>query len=110
MSTPPNVRDLLDKHVVLQLESLDRLYLNGYVAHLQHGAGLVRFLSEHRGQPIASPALLGHITSKFVAQVKGDCALWVIHHGPGELKSSPQKSWKKTCPHGLRLMRTAAVR
>ncbi len=70
MSTPPNVRDLLDKHVVLQLESLDRLYLNGYVAHLQHGAGLVRFLSEHRGQPIASPALLGHITSKFVAQVK----------------------------------------
>ena len=69
-TTPVNVRDLLEGHVGLQLESLDRLYLNGYVAQLQHGAGLVRFLSVHRGHPIASPALLGQITGQFVAQVK----------------------------------------
>jgi hypothetical protein len=69
-TTPVNVRDLLDDHVGLQLESIDRLYLNGYVPHLQHGAGLVRFLSVHRGHPIASPALLGQITGQFVAQVK----------------------------------------
>lgn len=70
MSNPPNIRDLLDGHVTLQLESIDRLYLNGYVAHLQHGAGLVRFLSQHRGHPIASPALLGQITDKFVVQLR----------------------------------------
>jgi len=70
MPTPLNIRDLLDKHVTLQLESVDGLYLNGYVPDLQHGAGLVRFLCAHRGQPIASPALLGHITGKFVAEVK----------------------------------------
>src|SRR6266704_6378841 len=70
MTTPLNVRDLLNDHVTLELESIDRLYLNGYVPHLQHGAGLVRFLSVHRGNPIASPALLGHITGKFVAQVQ----------------------------------------
>src|SRR2546425_2957232 len=70
MSTPLNIRDLLDSHVTLQLESVDRLYLNGYVPQLQHGAGLVRFLSVHRGNPIASPALLGHITGKFVAEVQ----------------------------------------
>jgi hypothetical protein len=69
-ANPLNVRDLLDGHVTLQLESLDRLYLNGYVPHLQHGAGLVRFLSQHRGQPIASPALLGHITGQFVASLR----------------------------------------
>jgi hypothetical protein len=70
MSAPLNVQDLLDGHVRLQLESVDRLYLNGYVPELQHGAGLVRFLSEHRAQPIASPALLGQISGKFVAEVK----------------------------------------
>src|SRR5438034_755952 len=70
MNAPPNIRDLLQGHVTLQLESLDRLYLNGYVAHLQHGAGLVRFLSQHRGNPIASPALLGQLTGQFVAKVR----------------------------------------
>jgi hypothetical protein len=34
------------------------------------GAGLVGFLSQHRGQVIASPALLGQITGKFVAEVR----------------------------------------
>ena len=65
-----NVRDLLDHHVTLELESSDRLYLNGYVPDLQHGAGLVRFLTVQRGQPIASLALLGQITGKFVADVR----------------------------------------
>jgi hypothetical protein len=46
MSITPNVRDLLDGHISLELESIDRLYLNGYVPQLQHGAGLVGFLSE----------------------------------------------------------------
>ncbi len=68
MNPPPNIRDLLQGHVTLQLESLDRLYLNGYVPKLQYGAGLVEFLSRHRGHPIASPALLGHITGQFVAE------------------------------------------
>jgi len=70
MSAPLNVQDLLDGHINLQLESVDRLYLNGYVPELQHGAGLVRFLSGHRAQPIASPALLGQISGQFVAEVK----------------------------------------
>ena len=37
---------------------------------LQYGAGLVEFLSRHRGHPIASPALLGHLTGQFVAETK----------------------------------------
>ena len=48
-----NVRDLLDGHISLELESIDRLYLNGYVPQLQHGDGLVGFLCQHRGQVIA---------------------------------------------------------
>src|SRR2546426_10345715 len=68
MNPPPNIRDLLQGHVTLQLESLDRLYLNGYLPKLQYGAGLVQFRARPRGHPIASPALLGHITGQFVAQ------------------------------------------
>jgi hypothetical protein len=68
--TSVNVRDLLDGHVTLELESLDRLYLNGFVSKLQYGAGLVEFLCHHRGHPIPSPALLGQITGQFVANVR----------------------------------------
>jgi hypothetical protein len=67
MRLSPNVRDLLEGHISL---SIDRLYLNGYVPQLQHGVGLVGFLCQHRGQLIASPALLGQITGKFVAEVR----------------------------------------
>jgi hypothetical protein len=35
-------------------------------ASAQHGPGLVGFLCQQRGQPIASPALLGQITGKAV--------------------------------------------
>jgi hypothetical protein len=34
---PVTVNDLLDEHVTLDLESFDRLYLNGYVPNLQVG-------------------------------------------------------------------------
>ena len=70
MSLAPNVRDLLEGHIGLELESIDRLYLNGYVPQLQHGAGLVGFLCQQHGKPIASPALPGQITGRFIAEVK----------------------------------------
>jgi hypothetical protein len=45
---PVTVNDILDGHVVLELECLDRLYLNGYVPNLQVGGQVVNFLT-HRG-------------------------------------------------------------
>jgi hypothetical protein len=51
------VNDILDGHVRLDLESFDRIYLNGYVPNLQVGGQVVNFLT-HRGFPIPSPALL----------------------------------------------------
>jgi hypothetical protein len=35
--------DVLDGHVVLDLECLDRIYLNGYVPNLQVGEHVVNF-------------------------------------------------------------------
>ncbi len=52
-----NINDVLDGHVVLDLQCLDRVYLNGYVPKLQVGGQIVTFLTEHLGNPIPSPAL-----------------------------------------------------
>jgi hypothetical protein len=65
-----NINDLLRDHVSLEVECIDRLYLNGYVSKLQTGGSLVRFLTDHLGQPIPSPVLLGQMTQRFVRAVK----------------------------------------
>ena len=41
------VNDALDGHVVLDIECLDRVYLNAYVPILQTSAQVVAFLSGH---------------------------------------------------------------
>ena len=63
------VNDVLDGHVALDLECLDRVYLSGFVNSLQTPGGVVYFLHTHRGQPIASPAVFGQIGDRFRAAV-----------------------------------------
>src|SRR5260370_9532833 len=72
MSHVVTVPELLDGHTVLDIECLDRIYLNGYVPKLQVGGQVVTFLHEHRGMPLASPAVFEQIGTRFrqaVAQV-----------------------------------------
>ncbi|MEZ5086981.1 MAG: hypothetical protein R2722_12255 [Tessaracoccus sp.] len=59
------VNDLLDGHVVLDVECLDRVYLNGYVPNLQVGGQVVSFMTQHLGQPIPSPAILEKMGTRF---------------------------------------------
>jgi hypothetical protein len=59
------VNDVLDGHVVLDIECLDRIYLNGYVPILQTSAQVVAFLSGHLGFPFASPALFRQMGDRF---------------------------------------------
>ena len=61
MADVPNVNDLLEGHVTLDLECLDRIYLNAYVPNLQVGGQVVTFLTQHLGNPIPSPALFNRI-------------------------------------------------
>ena len=46
-----NVNELLCEHVTLEVDCLDRIYLNGYVPTLQMGGQLVKFLTKHLGLP-----------------------------------------------------------
>lgn len=59
------IPEILDRHVTLEVECADRLYLNGYIPGLATPAGLIAFMREHLGKPIPSPAVLNQITSKF---------------------------------------------
>lgn len=61
----PNVVQFIRDHVSLEVECVDRLYLNGYIPTLQTPGQLVWFLTRHRGHPIPSPKLLGDITQQF---------------------------------------------
>ena len=62
--------DMVAGHVTLDISCLDRLYLNGYVAKLQTPGGVIYFFHDHRGKPIASPALFEPIGEKFRRDIK----------------------------------------
>ena len=59
------VNDVLDGHVVLDIECLDRIYLNAYVPILQSSGQVVAFMTQHLGKPIPSPALMEKISTKY---------------------------------------------
>lgn len=64
------VNEVLDGHVGLDIECLDRIYLNGYVPNLQVGGQVVSFMTQHLGLPIPSPAVLEKIGTRFRRDVR----------------------------------------
>jgi hypothetical protein len=52
MAAVVTVNDVLDRHVGLDVECLDRIYLNGYVPNLQVSGQVVSFMTAHLGNPI----------------------------------------------------------
>jgi len=70
MAATVTVNDLLDGHVALDIECLDRIYFNGYVPNLQVGGQVVTFMTQHLGFPIPSPAIMEKIGTAFRRAVK----------------------------------------
>lgn len=71
MTLPRTAADVLARHVVFEIESIDRLYLNVYVPELQRVGQVVGFLTRHRGNPIASTALVAPMSEAFIAAIRG---------------------------------------
>lgn len=69
MTIPQSVREVLENHVVLESESIDRMYLNVYVPQLQRIGGVVWYLRGHLGQRFASTAGVAPKTDRFVANI-----------------------------------------
>lgn len=62
--------ELLGGHSVLDIECLDRVYLNAYVPVLQSNGQVVAFMTQHLGKPIPSPAPMEHIGTRFGRSVE----------------------------------------
>src|ERR1700751_6145017 len=65
MAGTGTVKDLLDGHVRLDIDCLDRLYMKGNVPNLQVGGQGVSFMPGHVGYPIPSPAIMDKIGAVF---------------------------------------------
>ena len=73
MSLPQSVAEVLQKHVTLELECIDRMYLNVYVPALQHEGGVAAFFRFHRGATFASSALMNPISKAFLGEITTFC-------------------------------------
>ncbi len=83
------IAEILEGHVTLEVECVDRLYLNGYIPSLATAGGLTVFMREHLNKPIPSPAVLGQMTSRFREGVLAFAAaseIPLIHFERGERK------------------------
>jgi hypothetical protein len=69
-AAPQSVAEVLSSHVVLELEGIDRMYLNVYVPRLQTVEGVLGFIRRHRGHKVASTAMVEPITRAFVASIE----------------------------------------
>jgi hypothetical protein len=69
MTLPATAADVLADHVLFEIESIDRMYLNLYQPRLQHGGGIAAFFVGHRGHQFASSALMAPMTSRFTADI-----------------------------------------
>ncbi len=70
MSSVININDVLDGHVRLSVDCVDRVLLNAYVPTLQTSGGVAYFMREHLGLPIPSPAVMEKIGNRFRREVR----------------------------------------
>lgn len=69
MSIPQSVAEILRDRITLEVEGLDRLYLNVYVPNLQTEVGVAAFFRSHLGYAFASSALMDPITKRFIRSI-----------------------------------------
>jgi hypothetical protein len=70
VSVPKSVADVIRNHVVLEVECIDRMYLNVYQPRLQYDRGAAAFFRCHRRKPFASSQLMAPMTRDFVRRIE----------------------------------------
>ena len=89
MAATVTVNEVLNGHVVLDVECLDRIYLNGYVPNLQMGGQVASFMTGHLGYEIPSPAIMDKIGTAFrraVDRFAADNRIPVVRFGKDDRK------------------------
>ena len=89
MTLPRTVADVLSDHVTLEVECIDRMYLNVWQPRLAYGGGVAGFFTGHRGNTYASTALMDPMSKAFVADIHHFAAahnLELVHFAKGQRK------------------------
>jgi hypothetical protein len=68
--TQTSLAEILREHVLLEVESIDRMYLNVYIPKLQRESGASWFLKQQRQFPVASSAAMAPISRAFVEAIE----------------------------------------
>jgi hypothetical protein len=95
MTLPRSAADALARHVVFELECIDRVYCNLYVPKLQRDLGVVGFIREHLGKQVASTAVLAKRTEAFYSEIRtfaGRGGIPVIDFKPGQRKDDVMRA------------------
>lgn len=66
----PTLAEILPGKISVVIESVDRVYLNGYVPNLQMGGGVVNFIREQFQWSIPSPKAMYEMTERFKRAVE----------------------------------------
>lgn len=66
----PSVQEILPGKISLDIECVDRVYLNGYIKDMQMPGGVVNFIREQFNWPIPSPKAMYQMTEKFTKGVE----------------------------------------
>src|SRR5690349_15587093 len=69
MKLSKSVAELQREHVVLELECIDRMYLNAYVPQLSSEAGVAGFVRGYLGYRFASTKQVAEMTEAFVESI-----------------------------------------
>ena len=96
MTLPRSVAEVLSDHVTLEVECIDRMFLNLYQPRLQHELGVVGFFKLHRGQPVVSSVLMDPITKEFVSSLHrlvAEEGVDLVEFRPGERKDDVAKRY-----------------
>jgi hypothetical protein len=94
------VAELLEEKVTLDLEGIDRLYLNAYQPMLQTGGGVNAFFRQHRGATVASTVLMAPMSRDFVNQIRRFAeaeVLDIVRFEKGERKDDITQDRLKRC-------------
>ena len=70
MTVARNVAEILAEHTTLEVECIDRMYVNLYIPILQREAGIAHFWQAHRGHRFASGTQMGPMGRAFISSIE----------------------------------------
>src|SRR5215469_11052960 len=99
---PQTVAEVLGKHVVLEVESIDRMYLNIIVRRLQILEGALHFIRHQRKAQVLSTSAVEPMTRAFVAAIEQFAKhnqIPIVTFEKGRRKDEVAAELRAQCPH-----------